>query len=54
MYTWFMCVCTSACVCVHAEALCLCTMCVTGTHGDQKRALDFLELELWIVVGNGN
>lgn len=29
--------------------LCLCTTCVPGAEGDQKRAEDHLELELWLV-----
>lgn len=42
-------------VCLHA---CVCIMCVPDGLGSQKRVLDFLELELWLVVnyhvGTGN
>lgn len=37
---------------------CMCTMCTSGTRRGQKRASDFLGLELWLVmsyhVGSGN
>lgn len=32
--------------------VCLCSICVPGIHGGQKRALDALELELGIVVNH--
>jgi hypothetical protein len=38
--------------------VCMCTMYVFGAHGSQKRALEPLKLELWMVVdhcvGAGN
>lgn len=30
--------------------VCICTMHIPGTQGDWKRALDYLELEFWVVV----
>lgn len=30
--------------------LCMCTICMPDTYVDQKRALDSLKLELWVVV----
>ena len=36
-------------ICVH---ICLCTSCVFGACGGQKRALDALELELQMVVSH--
>lgn len=35
--------------CMH---ICLCTMFMPGVHSDEKRVLDFLELELQKVVSS--
>ena len=35
--------------CLHA---CLCTTCVPGNHGSQKRVLDFLGLEIHMIVSH--
>ena len=38
-------------LCMHVFGLhvCMCTMCMPGAHGGQKRALDLLELQLWML-----
>lgn len=35
--------------CVH---VCICTACVSGARGDQTKALNTLELELWMAVSH--
>lgn len=35
---------------VFCSHICVYTMCMLGTHEDQKRALDHPELGLWMVV----
>jgi hypothetical protein len=37
---------------VLAISLCVCTTCVPGAHGGQKRVWDSLELGLWIGVSH--
>lgn len=36
-------------VCLHVR---VCTTCVSGTPGGQKKVYDLLELELWIAVSS--
>ena len=38
--------------CIYTYIYSLCTMCMLGAHGGQKRALDPLGLELQIVVNS--
>ena len=45
-------------LCVFCLHVCICTTFLLGAHGGQKRVLDSLEIELWVVinhcVGAGN
>lgn len=39
-------------VCVFCMHICMCSTDVLGVHGDHKKALDLLELELRMVVNH--
>lgn len=30
--------------------MCMCSTCVPGAYGDQRKASDIMELELWVIV----